>query len=115
MKLTLVPPDKTPAPSVAYRLYLLWEIPKTELAEAEIRVSDEARNVLAKLGWVPPNEDALAAVEKVRDLRDVQGQDGTWNASGYMRGLYNGLELALSILEGERDPRFRDGPSEQSA
>lgn len=54
------------------------------------------------------------AANKIRDLRDVQGQDGTWNASGYMRGLYNGLELALSVLEGEREPQFRDGPSEQS-
>jgi hypothetical protein len=49
---------------------------------------------------------------KVRDLRDIQGQDGNWNASGYMRGLYNGLEMALAILEGEREPQFRDGPSE---
>lgn len=49
---------------------------------------------------------------KIRDLRDVQGQSGTWNASGYMRGLYNGLELALSILEGEREPQFKHAPDE---
>lgn len=51
-------------------------------------------------------------IDKIRNLRDVQGRDGTWNVSGYMRGLYNGLELALSILEGEREPQFRDAPSE---
>ena len=49
---------------------------------------------------------------KVRDLRDIQGQNGNWNVSGYMRGLYNGLEMALAILEGEREPQFRDNPDE---
>ena len=58
--------------------------------------------------------DQDGAAGKVRDLRNVQGQNGTWNASGYMRGMYNGLELALSIIEGEREPQFRDAPAEQS-
>lgn len=62
---------------------------------------------MTTIGDVPPD-----AAGKIRQLRDVQGRDGTWNASGYMRGLYNGLELALSILEGERDPQFRTAPSE---
>ena len=46
-------------------------------------------------------------VEGIRRVRDQQGQHGTWNASDYHRGLYNGLELALSILEEDREPRFR--------
>lgn len=50
---------------------------------------------------------------KIRELRDIQSQHGTWNASGYMRGLHNGLELALSILEGEREPQFKDAPGEE--
>jgi hypothetical protein len=64
-------------------------------------------DLIAKLG--PENP-----IAKIRDCRDVQGQNGTWDTSGYMRGLYNGLELALSILEGERAPEFRDAPAESS-
>ena len=55
--------------------------------------------------------DELTATDKVRNLRDVQGQNGTWDMDEYMRGLYNGLELALSVLEGERDPVFRSEPA----
>lgn len=58
--------------------------------------------------------DRDGAAGKIRDLREIQGRDGTWNVSGYMRGMYNGLELALSIVEGERKPEFRDAPSRQS-
>ncbi len=47
---------------------------------------------------------------KVRDVHRIQGSDGNWNYSTYMRGMFNGLELALSILEGERDPQYRDSP-----
>lgn len=54
-------------------------------------------------GWRDP-------IGKVRDVRNAQGADGTWNSSAYMRGLYNGLELALSILEGEREPRYKGEP-----
>jgi hypothetical protein len=48
-------------------------------------------------------------IQQIRDLRDVQGRDGTWNFDPYMQGLFNGLEMALSILE-QRDPCFRDAP-----
>ena len=57
---------------------------------------------------------AETPVDKIRAVRDIQGQDGTWNASGYLRGMYNGLELALSILEGEREPQYRDAPAEEA-
>lgn len=46
------------------------------------------------------------AVEKIRDRRDAQGIDGNWNTSEYMLGLYNGLELSLSVLE-DREPVYR--------
>lgn len=52
----------------------------------------------------------MNATDKIRNLRDVQATKGTWNASAYMNGLYNGLELALSILEDEREPRLRQRP-----
>lgn len=47
--------------------------------------------------------------KKISDLKnvvDIQGQDGNWNYDNYMTGLYNGLEMALSIFE-EREPIFR--------
>lgn len=51
-------------------------------------------------------------LEKLRDVRDIQASKGTWNSSPYMHGMYHGLELALSILEGEREPEFRDRPED---
>lgn len=59
-----------------------------------------------------PAQQGGTATDKIRNLRDTQGWNGTWNASDYMRGLYNGLELALAVLEGERDPQFKDAPAE---
>jgi hypothetical protein len=58
-------------------------------------------------------EDLATATDKIRNLRDVQGRDGTWDMDEYMRGLFNGLELALSVLEGERDPQYKAAPAEQ--
>jgi hypothetical protein len=49
-------------------------------------------------------------LEDLMSVHEVQGRDGTWDYTAYMRGLYNGLELALSFLEGKREPRFRDEP-----
>ena len=43
-------------------------------------------------------------VEKLRNLRDMQGKCN--HESEYMRGLYNGLELALSLFEEEREPQY---------
>ena len=46
------------------------------------------------------------------DLADVlktQGADGNWDYDSYMCGMFNGLELAASIMEG-RTPKFRGKP-----
>jgi hypothetical protein len=45
-------------------------------------------------------------IEKLREVHELQGTDGNWDASSYMLGMFNGLELALSILE-DRTPQFR--------
>lgn len=45
-------------------------------------------------------------IAQLRELVDIQGMNGTWNADDYMVGMFNGLELALSTMEG-RDPQFR--------
>ena len=44
-----------------------------------------------------------------KDLVKIQGRDGNWNYSEYMRGLFNGMEMMLAILE-KREPNFRDEP-----
>lgn len=41
----------------------------------------------------------------------TQGQSGNWNYDPYMHGLYNGMEMILSIFE-KREPRFRDAPEQ---
>ena len=53
----------------------------------------------------------MSGHDDVRAVRDQQGHDGNWDYSPYMRGLYNGLECALAIMEG-RDPEYRDEPAE---
>lgn len=42
----------------------------------------------------------------IKDQVTAQGQKGTWDSDEYMRGLYNGLELALAQME-EREPNFK--------
>jgi hypothetical protein len=48
-------------------------------------------------------------VENMRQLVEVQGSSGNWNYDEYMHGMYNGMELILSMVEG-RDPNFRNKP-----
>jgi hypothetical protein len=79
------------------------------------KTTDKFAHALVQLqrdGWLRDGEEdqEKTPIEKVRDVRRIQGSDGNWNYSAYMRGMYNGLELALSILEGERDPEYRDAP-----
>jgi len=45
----------------------------------------------------------------LQDLVAIQRTTGNWDYSPYMRGLYNGMELALAILE-DREPQYRDEP-----
>jgi hypothetical protein len=48
-------------------------------------------------------------LEELEKLRDLQGMDGNWDYSEYMLGLFNGLEIAISVFTGQR-PRFRTLP-----
>ena len=48
-------------------------------------------------------------IQSLRSLVEVQGQSGNWNCNPYMHGLYNGMEFALSIMEG-REPQYRNAP-----
>ncbi len=44
--------------------------------------------------------------EQMQELVKIQGQDGNWNYDEYMRGMYNGMELMLAIME-DREPVYR--------
>lgn len=44
--------------------------------------------------------------QKITNIRDIQGAKETIEAGEYMRGMYNGLELALSIVE-NREPEYK--------
>lgn len=51
---------------------------------------------ITKLEEAQKQEDFL---ERLREVHAIQGRDGCWDIDDYMLGLYNGLELALSIME----------------
>ena len=46
-------------------------------------------------------------INKIKELLKIQGNDGNWNYDPYMLGLYNGMEMALAIME-DREPVFRE-------
>lgn len=46
-------------------------------------------------------------LQKIRSLVNIQGYDGNWNYCEYMRGMYNGMELILAILE-NRYPIYKE-------
>ena len=48
-------------------------------------------------------------LSELKDIVKLQGRDGNWNYSEYMRGMFNGMELALAIVE-KREPNLRDEP-----
>lgn len=56
--------------------------------------------------------EAKSHITKVREVRDAQA--ASVGTDPYMRGLYNGLELALAIAE-DRDPTYMDGPVKTDA
>lgn len=46
-------------------------------------------------------------IERLRDLVKIQCSDGNWNYSDYMRGMANGLIIALAVME-NKEPKFFD-------
>jgi hypothetical protein len=51
----------------------------------------------------------MSVEDDIRSVHEVQGRHGNWNYSPYMRGMFNGLELGLALIEG-RPPRYRGEP-----
>lgn len=52
-----------------------------------------------------------AGAQEIREILDVQGWPGNWDWDPYMHGLYNGIEMALSLVE-DREPDFKPVPSD---
>lgn len=50
--------------------------------------------------------------EKIKEAQKLlveHGRAGQWDRSEYNHGMYNGMELILSVMEG-RKPKFRPPP-----
>lgn len=55
-------------------------------------------------------QEALKLEREIKQLREVhavQGRDGCWDIDDYMLGMFNGLELALCIME-NRPPQYKE-------
>ena len=50
-------------------------------------------------------EELLQRIRKVKDICKIQSYNGNWDYDEYMRGLANGLILAVAILN-EEEPKF---------
>lgn len=48
-------------------------------------------------------------IKRLKRIIETQGNEGNWNYDNYNHGMFNGLELALSILE-DRDPVYKEAP-----
>lgn len=48
-------------------------------------------------------------IKDCRNLVELQGLSGNWDCDEYMHGMFNGMELILSIME-EREPEYREAP-----
>lgn len=53
-------------------------------------------------------EEFNKKLEEAKNLKEIQGENLT---DEYMRGLYNGMELILSIFE-SREPKYVDAESQ---
>jgi hypothetical protein len=46
----------------------------------------------------------------LKNVHKIQGSHGNWDYDPYMHGMFNGLELALAIVEG-REPKYKSAPA----
>ena len=51
-------------------------------------------------------------VSDLMRLKEIQGKAGNWDYDEYMRGLYNGLELAAAVME-DREPLYKECVSDR--
>ncbi len=81
------------------------------LVKVDIDISDALTGLKALQREARKATQALRELEaKVSDANEllaIQGEDGNWDYSDYMLGMYNGMELIVSIIEG-REPSYRE-------
>lgn len=53
----------------------------------------------------------MKGIDALREIVKTQSSPGNWNYSEYMRGLFNGLELALATME-DREPVYKEEPEQ---
>jgi hypothetical protein len=46
-------------------------------------------------------------VDDLRSVLAIQGEQGNFDYDEYMRGMYNGMELMMAIIE-KRDPVYKE-------
>ena len=49
------------------------------------------------------------ALRQLQWVKDIQGSKGNWDYDPYMHGMYNGIELAMAIMQ-DREPVYKDAP-----
>lgn len=52
----------------------------------------------------PPEQKTM--LEQLNGLLEIQGNDGNWNHDNYMRGMYNGMEMMIAMME-QRQPVYK--------
>ncbi|WP_167568558.1 AsmA family protein [Brevibacillus migulae] len=90
-----------------------WERPRASF----IPLSDDQLAKASGIAKAPviDDQDALfmpgfaKRMQDARELINIQGENGNWNYDHYMHGIYNGMEMILSTIEG-REPNFRSPP-----
>lgn len=65
-----------------------------------------AKTIITTLEITKANNDRL---EQLRQLTDVQCDDGNWNYDPYMHGMANGMIFSQSVMEG-CEPKYKDSP-----
>ncbi|MGE7650511.1 hypothetical protein ACQKM1_22450 [Peribacillus frigoritolerans] len=50
-------------------------------------------------------------LKALKEMRDIQGEDGNWNYDLYTLGLFNAFELAVAICE-DRVPNYKAAPEQ---
>lgn len=78
-----------------------------QTGDMDLLPSKKLNNVIKEIEALLSKDEREDDVDVLRNLRDLQGVNGTWDHCEYMRGLYNGLEVSLSIFE-NRDPVYKD-------
>ena len=84
---------------------VMYRIPSLVISEHDLDLVDEIKELLSQPEYEADRRSD--SISKLRNLRDIQGRKGNYDVDEYMRGLYNGLELSLSIFE-DRGPDYKE-------